>query len=147
MRLQEKIKEELKQALKDKDKIKLDALRGLSADIVNELVAKGRKPNEEAEDELVLNVIKRAIKQRKESAKEFRAGKRDDLAEKEEKEAEVLQSFMPDAPSDEEIEKVIKECKNEKGEDIGAVMSCAIAKLGPAADGAKVKEFADKILR
>ena len=149
MRIQEKIKEGLKQALKEKDKLRLETLRSLSAALVNELVALRRKPDEEIEDDLAIKVLKKAVKQRKEAAEQFKAGGREDLAEKEEKEAEIIKEFLPEEMPKEEIEKIIDECINEHGKDksvFGALMSCAMKKVAGRADGSVVREILESKL-
>ncbi len=150
MTIYEKVREEMKKALKDKDKIRLETLRSLSAAFVNELVAQGKKPDSEVDDELALKVLKKALKQRKESAEQFKAGGRDDLAEKELQEASIIEEFLPEELSDEEIEKLAQECKEELGvqdkSGFGQLMSCTMQKVAGRADGARVKEIVESIL-
>ena len=150
MRIQEKIKEEMKNALKNKDKLRLETLRSLSAALVNELVALKRKPDEEVEDELAVKVLKKALKQRKESAEQFRAGGREDLAEKEDKEAQIIKEFLPEDMPKEEILKIAKSCAEELSadskKDFGKVMACTMKKVAGKADGSLVKEVVEEIL-
>ncbi len=149
MRIQEKIKEGIKQALKEKDKLRLETLRSLSAALVNELVALRRKPDEEIEDDLAIKVLKKAVKQRKEAAEQFKAGGREDLAEKEEKEAEIIKEFLPEEMTEEEIAKIVEECIAEIGKDksaFGALMSCVMKKVAGRADGNMVRRVLESKL-
>jgi uncharacterized protein len=93
--LSTKIREELTVAMKARDSVKMNTLRGLLSAFTNELVAKGIKPQEEISDADAINVIKRAVKQRKDSIEQFRNGKREDLAQKEEAELKILETYMP----------------------------------------------------
>jgi len=150
MSIAEKITEEVKQAMKAKDSLRLTTLRGLKAAFVNELVATGQKPDAEITDDLALKVLKRALKQRKEAAEQFRAGDREDLAEKEEQEAKIIQEFLPEELSDEKIEELTKECIEETAaqgkQDFGKVMPCVMQKVAGQADGSRVKEIVTKLL-
>lgn len=150
MSIVKEIKKQIKEAMKSKDKLRLDTLRGISAAFVNELVASGQKPDAEVTDDLALKVLKRALKQRKEAAEQFRSGGRDDLAEKEEKEAEIIQEFLPEQLSEEKIEDLAKECIADSGasskQDFGKVMPCVMQKAAGAADGALVKQVVERLL-
>ena len=150
MSIQGNIKEQIKDAMKNKDKLRLEVLRGLSAAFVNELVASGQRPDAEISDDLALKVLKRSVKQRAESAEQFKAGGRDDLAEKEEKEAEIIKEFLPEQMPEEEIEKLAQECIDETGaqgkQDFGKVMPCVMKKAGASADGAVVKSVVERLL-
>ena len=88
-----KIKDEVKEALKSKDELRLTVLRGIVAACTNELVATKRKPDEDLKDEEVLTVIKRGVKQRKDSIEQFTKGNRPELAKKEEEELKILESY------------------------------------------------------
>ena len=150
MSIQEDIKSQIKEAMKNKDKLRLEVLRGLSAAFVNELVANGQKPDAEMPDDLALKVLKRSVKQRAESAEQFKAGNREDLAEKEEKEAEIIKEFLPEQMSEEEIEKIASECIDETAaqgkQDFGKVMPCVMKKAGVSADGVVVKSVVERLL-
>ena len=118
----EKIKENIVQAMKDKDTLKLQTLRGIKGDADLEHINKGTEIN----DDLMINVLSRGIKTRKESIAEFEKGGRDDLIDKTKKEIDLLQSFLPEQMSTEDILKVIDEDfskvnpKSEK--DMGLIM-------------------------
>ncbi len=147
--LHTKVKEEIKKAMLEKNEVKLNTLRGLSAAFTNELVAKGKKPEGELNDEEALAVIKKAVKQRKESIEQFKKGGRDDLASREEQELEVLNNWLPQMASPEEIKQVALKKKEElnitdkskAGMLVGAVMS----QLKNRADGKVVKEIVESL--
>ncbi len=95
MSLHQDIKEQVKSALRAKDALRLNVLRGLLTAFTNEAVAKKRKPAEELSDEEALVVIGRAIKQRKDSMAQFEKGGRKDLVEAEQAELAMLQTYLP----------------------------------------------------
>lgn len=144
MSLIEQINTELKEAMKSKDQDKLLVLRGLKSAFTNELVASGKTPQDEVADDIAMTVIKRSAKQRKDAAEQFKAGGREDLAEKEEAELKVLESYLPQMMSKEEIQKIAEAKKAEMGiEDksqIGMFMGALMKDLNGQADGSDVKE-------
>lgn len=106
--LQEQIKNELKDAMRAKETMKVTVLRSLLSGFTNELVAKKQKPDEAISDEDALAVINRAAKQRKDSIEQFTKGNRLDLADNEKKELEIIQSYLPTMMSVEEIEPIVQ---------------------------------------
>ncbi len=145
--LYQKIKEEIKEAMKARNSIRLNTLRGLLAAFTNELVAKGRKPQEELGDDEIILVLKRLAKQRKESIEQFRNGSRNDLAEVEEKELEIIKTFLPSEIGAEQIEKIVLAKKEELGitekGKVGILIGAVMKELKGGADGKKVKEIVD----
>lgn len=148
--MQEKIKSEIKPAMLAKDVIRLGTLRMLLAAFTNELVTQGRPPAEALSDEDCLKVIKRLAKQRKDSIEQFNAGGRPDLAENEQKELAVIETFLPAQMTEEEITTRIKAKLTEspldptkKGQFIGMMMK----ELGSTADGATVKTIIDDLVK
>ena len=101
----EKIKSEIVNAMKEKDTLKLQTLRGIKGDADMEHINKKVEIN----DDLILTVISRGIKTRKESILEFEKGNRNDLIEKTNQEIELLQTFLPEQLSSEEIAKILDE--------------------------------------
>ena len=99
----EKIKSEIVNAMKEKDTLKLQTLRGIKGDADMEHINKKVEIN----DDLILTVISRGIKTRKESILEFEKGNRNDLIEKTNQEIELLQTFLPEQLSSEEIAKIL----------------------------------------
>jgi len=149
MSLQQQIKDEIKEAMKAKDEIRLSVVRGLSAAMTNELVAKGKKPTDELSDDEALGVIKRASKQRQDSIAQFRAGGREDLASKEEAELKVIDGYLPAALPREEIVKIAQAKIAELGADkskMGVLIGAVVKETKGAADGALVKTVIQELL-
>ncbi|HXK38539.1 MAG TPA: GatB/YqeY domain-containing protein [Candidatus Paceibacterota bacterium] len=148
--LSEKIRKELTDAMRAKDSLKMNTLRGLLTGFVNELVAKGIKPQEQISDDDALAVIKRAVKQRKDSIEQFRKGNREELAQKEEAELKIIEAYMPAQMSREQIEVVAKQVKEKLGvtdkSKMGMFMSSVMKELKGQADGAEVKAVVESLL-
>lgn len=92
--LHEQIKNGIKEAMMARDSVRLETYRGMVATFTNELVSKGRKPNEILTDEEVLTVIKRMIKKGNKAIDLFKQGKRQDLVEKEEAEIKIMEPYL-----------------------------------------------------
>lgn len=144
------IREDLKTAMRAKDNLRVQTLRGALAAFTNELVAKGKKPTDEVDDALALTVMKRLGKQRKDSIEQFTKGNRPELAEKEAQELKIIEAYLPQMASREEIEKVAAAKKAEMGiadaAGAGKLMGAVIKALGGNADGAVVKDVVAKLL-
>lgn len=95
MSLQTDIKAQLKEAMIAKDSVKLTVIRGLMTAFTNELVATNRTPQSELTDDEVLALIRRAVKQRKDSIEQFTQGGRAELAESEQAELAILETYLP----------------------------------------------------
>ena len=147
--LHQNIKEEIKKAMKAKEQMRLDVLRGVLAAFTNELVAKKRKPDEILSDEDALAVISRLAKQRKDSIEQFKKGGREDLVKEEEVQLKILEAYLPEMMPREEIEKIAKAKKEELGitdpAKKGMLMSALMKELKGKADGAMVKELVDNL--
>lgn len=131
-------------AMKAKDDLRVQTLRGAMAAFTNELVAKGRKPTEELADNDAVVVLKRLVKQRKEAADVYQKGGRSELAEKEKKEQAILEEYLPLMAPREEIEKVARAKKEALGvadaSDVGKLTGAVMKELAGRADGNAVKE-------
>jgi uncharacterized protein YqeY len=140
MNLKDKISVDMKDALKTGDKIRLWTLRLL----VSAMRYQEIENKKELSVEEIYQVVSREVKKRREAASEYRKGNREELAEKEEKEAAILETYLPPQLSDEEIEKIIKQAINEVKPmgpgDMGKVMSVVMPKVKGRADGKKVNE-------
>ncbi|MDD5318537.1 MAG: GatB/YqeY domain-containing protein [Candidatus Pacebacteria bacterium] len=151
MSLQSDIKNQIKDAMLSKDSVRLTVLRGLSSAFVNQLVADKRTPQEELSDEDALNVIRRAVKQRKDSIEQFEKGGRPELAEDEKAELAVLEKFLPKMMSKEEIQTIAAAKKAEMGitdpAKMGIFMGALMKELKGKADGADVKEVVELLFR
>ena len=149
MSLHEQIKNEIKEAMKAKETVRLEVLRGIIAAFTNELVSKKRKPDEILEDDEGLQVIGRLAKQRKDSIEQFKKGNREDLVQIEEAELKILETYLPEMMSKKEIEKIAKQKKEELGIDDGAkkgmLMGALMKELKGKADGGDVKEVVDSL--
>ena len=146
MSLNQKIDEDLKQAMKAKDTIRLSCLRMLRTALKNLQIEKGR----ELSDEEIQSVISSLIRKGKEAAKEFRDGNREDLAVKEEKESEIFYEYLPQQLTREQIETtlrdIISELSAESPKDMGNVMKAAMARMAGRAQGKEVNEIVRKLL-
>jgi len=144
----DEIKDEIKEALKAKDQLRLITLRGLLTAFTNELIANKRKPNEVIEDEKALEVIKREAKKRKDSIEQFEKGGRNDLAEDEKKELALLEAYLPEQLDEEEIKKTVLKKKEELGitdkNQMGVFMGAVMKELKGKADGTLVKKAVEE---
>ena len=150
MSLHEKIKAQIVDAMRAKDSIKLDTLRGLVSLFSNELIAKG-SPDQFIDDESALALIKRSVKQHKDSIEQFEKGGRADLAEKEKAELKILETYLPETMSLEEIRKVVQS-KIDAGGAIdktkaGMFMGQIMKELKGKADGADVKAVVEEFTK
>jgi len=137
--------------MKAKDIVRLETLRGLSAQMTNELVSLKRKPDGELSDEEALTVIRRAVKQRKDSIEQFVKGGRQELADKETAELTILETYLPQMMSKDEVMKLAEAKKTELNvtskSDAGKLMSILMKDLKGKADGGTVKSVVDEILK
>ncbi len=149
MSLHTDIKAQVKEAMLAREVERLSVLRGLLASFTNELVSKKRKPDEELSDEEVLDVIRRAVKQRKDSIEQFEKGGRQDLADAEKSELVILESYLPQQMTREEIEMYVKNKQTELGatdkSKAGQFMGAVMKDLKGKADGPMVKEVIDSL--
>jgi len=149
MSLLQKFDDELKVAIKTSDKLKVSVLRMAKAALKNRQIEKRGELSEEE----VLSVISMLSKQRRDSIEQFSKGGRDDLADKERHELEILQSYMPSQLTPEELDRIIVETIKESSaqgiKDIGNVMRLLMPRVKGAADGKvvnqRVKELLEKI--
>ncbi len=151
MSLHNALKEQIKEAMKAHDTVKLGVLRGLVSSCTNELVSLKRTPQEELSDEEVLNVIRRAVKQRKDSIDQFTKGGRADLADTEKAELAVLETYLPQMMSEDEVMAFAKSKMEEVGgidkSKAGMFMGTLMKELKGKADGDVVKTVVDKLLK
>ena len=149
MSLQKDIQGKIKDALIAKDSVRLTVLRGLTSAFTNELVATGKKPQDELNDEGALTVIKRAVKQRKDSIDQFTKGNRLDLVATEEAELKILETFLPQMMSREEIKKIAEKKKIELNvtdkSGMGKFMGALMKEFKGRADGNDVKEIVESL--
>ena len=141
MGLEERLVEEMKQAMKSNDKAKLSTIRMIRSAVKNKEIDL-RKP---LDDDAISRVIQGMVKKSEESIEQFNAGKRMDLVEKETKEIEIMKSFLPQPLSREEVLKIIdqtiEETEASSLKDLGKVMKSVMPKLGGKVDGALVNQW------
>jgi uncharacterized protein YqeY len=147
--LHQKIKDEIKKAMLAREAIRLETMRGLLSAFTNELVATKRTPREMLGDEEVLMVMKRAANQRKDSIEQFEKGGRPELAEKEKTELAIIETFLPQMMSKDEIRKIAEEKKIEFGADdkskMGIFMGTLMKELKNKADGNDVRKIVEAL--
>jgi uncharacterized protein YqeY len=146
MALAEQIRADLTAAMKARDAAKTSTLRMLQAAIKNEQIEKGG----ELEDADVIAVLKRAAKQRNDSVEQYEKAGRQDLADKEKAELVVLEAYMPQQMTDEELEALVKQTMTAVGaeskKDTGKVMKEIMARHRGTVDGKKVQAVLGRLL-
>lgn len=146
MNLDKTLMNDMKKAMKNKDKETLTVIRMIRSALQNEAIKKNGPLNEEDE----IAVLSRELKQRKDSLQAFDKADRHDLVEKLEFEIKVLQNYLPKQLTNEELEQIIQETINEVGasskKDFGKVMSTVMPKVKGRADGKIVNQLVQKYL-
>lgn len=147
MSLENTISEAIKTAMREKDKVALDALRAVKSQI---LLLKTEAKGAEVSAEQETAILQRMIKQRKDSYDQFTAQNRSDLAEVESAQMKVIEKFLPAQLSAEELEtemkKIITETGAQSTKDLGKVMGIASKTLAGKSDGKSISEMAKKLL-
>jgi hypothetical protein len=148
MSLFEIISEDIKKAMLAKDKIRLEALRGVKKEFLEAKTAKGS--DGELSDEVALKILQKMVKQRKESAAIFTEQQRPELAENELAEAAIIETYLPKAFTEEELETALRAIIAELGasgaKDFGKVMGVASKQLSGKADGKAISDHVKKLL-
>ena len=150
MSLFDQVSEDIKKAMLAKDKVSLDALRGIKKEFLEAKTAPGS--DGELKDEKALQILQKLVKQRKEAAEMYRNANRAELAEEEMAQCSVIEKYLPAMMSDEELTAALAAIIAEVGaagpQDMGKVMGVATKKLAGKAEGraisAKVKELLSK---
>ncbi|AQX86593.1 MULTISPECIES: GatB/YqeY domain-containing protein [Elizabethkingia] len=147
MSLEVQVMDAMKTAMKEKDKVALDALRAIKAQII---LVKTDGKGADVTPEQEIAILQRMVKQRKDSMEQFNAQNRQDLAEVEEAQTKVIEKFLPAQLSTEELEaeikKIIAESGAEGAKDLGKVMGLASKALAGKSDGKSISEMAKKLL-
>ncbi len=146
MSLFEKVNDDIKTAMKAREKDKLEALRAVKSAF---LLAKTESSNKDLSEDQELKIVQKLVKQRRESAEVYKSQNRLDLHDKEAFEADVISGYLPEQLSESELEqeltKIIEQVGASGSQDMGKVMGSATKQLGGKADGkaiaAKVKEL------
>jgi uncharacterized protein YqeY len=146
MSLLNELNQDMKQAMKDKNKQKLSVIRMLKASLQNEAIKHGRELNEEEE----LTVLVREMKQRKDSLQEFEKAGRDDLAASLHEEIVVLTPYLPKQLTEEELVEIVAQTISETGAsskaEMGKVMGALMPKVKGKADGGLVNRIVQQQL-
>ncbi len=151
MLLHEQIKGNIKEAMKARDVVRLEVMRGLLTAFTNELVATSRTPQDMLTDEEAIKVITRASKQRKDSIEQFTKGGRMDLVDVETDQLKIIEEFLPKLMEESEIEKLVRDYKMLLGIKDGDIskknllISYVMKELKGKADGNLVKEVVDRL--
>ncbi len=147
MTFEEKINEDLKKAMKEKDKTALRGLRAIKSAI---LLAKTDGSGKELDEESQIQLLQKLVKQRRESLDIYEKQNRPELAEVEREEIEVISEYLPKQLSEEELEaeidRIIEETGAENMKDMGKVMGIAGRELAGKAEGKKIAEVVKKKL-
>jgi uncharacterized protein YqeY len=150
MTIHETLKKGMPDAMRAKDAVRLATLRSLVAAMTNEVVAKKRKPDEFLTDEEAATVLKRAANQRKDSIEQFEKAGREDLANPERAEFAIIEGYLPQMMSREDIEQVVRAKMAEMGvsgkAEAGKFTGTIMKELKGKADGADVKAVVDSLL-
>ncbi|WP_079530317.1 MULTISPECIES: GatB/YqeY domain-containing protein [Halobacillus] len=146
MSILERLNQDMKAAMKARDKKTLGVIRMVKASMQNEAIKLGEDLSEEEE----LTVLSREVKQRKDSLQEFKEAGREDLVEGLNEEIEILQVYMPKQLTEEELEQIVQETIEEVGasskSDMGKVMSAVMPKVKGKTEGSKVNKLVLKQL-
>lgn len=141
------IQQELKEALLQRDELKTGTLRMLLAALVNKEKEKGQG---ELSEEQVQSIILSEVKKRKEAVEAFTKGGRAEMAEKERKEMEILQKYLPEQLGEDEVRKLVKDAISQTGaskaQDMGKVMAALMPKVKGKADGALLASIVKELL-
>ncbi len=141
MSLEEKLLDEMKQAMKSNDRLRLSTIRMIRTAVKNKEIDLRKK----LEDDEILKVIQGMVRKSEEAIEQFNAGGRPDLVEKESREVEILKSYLPRALAQEEIVRIIDETIQETQassmKDIGKVMKSVMPKLAGKADGKLINQL------
>ena len=146
MSLKEKLQEDLKSSMKNKDTIRKSVVTLIRAAIKQHEVDN----RVELADDAIIDIISKQLKQRKDSVAEFEKANRDDLVEETKSEIQVLERYLPQQLSEEELEKIVIETIAEVGatsmKDMGKIMATIKPKTAGRADGRKINELVKKNL-
>lgn len=143
---QERIESDLKAAMKARESERVGTLRMLLAEVKNERIAAGA----EVDETRFAALVRKGIKQRHEAAEQFRKGGREESAAKEEREASLLETYLPQQASEEEIRAAVEAFASEQnlsgGAAMGAVMKEMMARFGARADGGTLSRITREVL-
>lgn len=137
--LKARLEEEMSRARKARDRLRTTVLSSTLTELRNVEIEEGRS----GDDDMVRRVLSRAVKRRREAAEQMRAGGREELAEREEREAEILGEFLPPPLSEDEVRRMVREILDDGAADMGQVMG----RLMPRIQGRFEGRDANRIVR
>ena len=150
MGIHSNVKEEIKEAIKLRDRERLTTLRSMVAEFTNEAIKEGLDRDADLPDEKAQEVINRLVKQRRDSIEQFKGAGRDDLAMTERHELSVLEKYLPEQMTEDEIrrylENKIKEMEVTSRDKKGALLGATMKELKGYVDGRVVKRVADELV-
>lgn len=137
--------------MRSKDAVRLTTLRGILASFTNELVALKRKPSDTLTDSEAIAVVRRLVKQRKDSIEQFLKGGRQDLADSEEAELKILEQYLPAQMSEDKVREIIERKMAEMSINdrakAGILMGAVMKECAGQADGSMVKQLIEDLLK
>ena len=139
------------EAMKAKDAVRLGTLRLVLTACTNTLIENGKRPTEKLEDDEVIKVLKRLVKQRRESAEQYRAAGQEERAAAEDAERAVLEEYLPAEMSEEGVRAVVKRIQQELGvsekKDTGLLMKAVMKELQGKIDGSIAAKIVGEVLQ
>jgi uncharacterized protein len=129
--LKSRLEESLREARKERDRFRVTVLSTVLSELRNQEI----EERGVADDDMVRKVLTRAVKQRREAADQMRQGGREELAEKEEREAELISGFLPPPLDEEEVRALVREIVEEGADQMGAVMGRLMPRIQGRFDG------------
>ena len=146
MSLKQLLKDDLKSAMRDKEITKRDSIRAINT-LIKQIEVDERK---ELDDNEIIKLIQKGIKQREEAISQYKDASRDDLVQKEQEQIDIFSLYLPKQLSDEELQSILKEIIIEVGatsmKDMGKIMNPAKEKIGGSADGKRINEMVKTLL-
>ncbi len=146
MTLSKRINEDMKAAMKAKDKFKLSVLRMMLSEFKNEEI----KKKDALDDDEIIGILNRELKKRRDASEEYRKFNREDTVKDLEKEINILLSYMPEQLTEEEIKRIVQEAINQTGaqtkKDMGRVMAVIMPEIKGKADGRVVNQIVQSYL-
>lgn len=142
--IHQQIKDDIKQAMKNKDSAKRDVLRSLDSEIKNAQIENNQQP---LTDDQVIAVLSRIEKKRNDSIAQYQEAEREDLVAAEREELSVVQEYLPKKLSAEELREVVNRVKEEQGlKEFGSLMKAVMTEVKGQADGNQVKQIVNQVL-
>lgn len=140
--IKQKIEQDLKQALLNRDTIKVDALRMIKSSILNEEISKSKRDTGLSDEEVTV-CLQKEVKKRKEAAEMYRSNNANDRAQKEEKELEIIQVYLPEQMTEEALSVIVDKVVADNGGDVspknmGAVIQAVRSQVGQSAQGGDI---------